>query len=52
MPSSPMKKVQNAKIECGTAVPSAVNSKGNSLLYDPLPQYYRPLGPRGRVPLS
>jgi hypothetical protein len=30
----PYEKVQNAKIECGTAVSSAANSKSNFLLHD------------------
>jgi hypothetical protein len=43
----PHEQVQNAKIECGTAVSSAANSKSNSLLNDALPQYCRPLAATG-----
>jgi hypothetical protein len=43
----PHKQVQNAKIESGTAVSSAAESKSNSLLHDGLPQYCRPLAATG-----
>jgi hypothetical protein len=43
----PHKQVQNAKIESGTAVSSAVESKSNSLLYDDLPSTVALLRPRG-----
>ena len=48
VPSSPMNKCKNAKIECGnTAVPSAAKSKSGSLLHDLLPQYCCPLATTG-----
>jgi len=36
MPFPPVEQVQNAKKECGTAVPSAANPKSNTLLHDAL----------------
>jgi hypothetical protein len=43
----PIEQVQNAKRECGAAVPSAANSKAAPSSMMSFPQYYRPLAATG-----